>query len=391
MSDCTEYVIIGAGPAAICAIPALLNRGVLGTQIVWVDAGGFHVGDFGSSLSKGSSVPGNTSVESYQKVNFAIYKILSDYRPSRDFLINNLSLENTCPIKIAAEPMQDISDYLQTRVKSLHGVATDIFERDSGLDVVIKYFDNSTQIIKTKKCILATGAKPKSLYANLNEDENKDQNGNMLTIISDPNTVFIKSELQQYLNFYPEIKNIAVVGSSHSAALAVMNLLELGVNVKQFMNKPYKFAETCFTPDGIRYTKYDNTGLKGEVASYTKNLLLEIKKPDSLYYSRYKIYLGTSSQDVNLLIEKNISPCTHLVAAIGYEATISLKINNKSLDKFQFNHVTTEFSGVKNLFGIGIAFPQQVISVDGMVELAVGYLKFWHTVNSEQVQAAWGA
>ena len=63
----TDVTIIGAGPAALAAIPQLLNSGVAGADIVWIDPQ-FKVGDFGSILSVGSSVPGNTSVENYQKV-----------------------------------------------------------------------------------------------------------------------------------------------------------------------------------------------------------------------------------------------------------------------------------------------------------------------------------
>ena len=52
-----------------------------------------------------------------------------------------------------------------------------------------------------------------------------------------------------------------------------MNLIKAGVKVTQFMNKDYRFAAVIHDNKGIKRTVYDNTGLKGKVAEWTRYLL----------------------------------------------------------------------------------------------------------------------
>ena len=83
-----EYVIIGGGPAAICAIPNIINSGVTGDNIIWIDPQ-FQVGDFGSKLSIGSGVPGNTMVKSFRTVYSEIYKLIPSLKPINAFTYLN--------------------------------------------------------------------------------------------------------------------------------------------------------------------------------------------------------------------------------------------------------------------------------------------------------------
>lgn len=367
-----EFTIIGAGPAAICAIPALVARGVDPKKILWIDSGGFNVGAFGSTLSAGSSLPGNTSVESYQRVNNAIYEIFADCRPNQTFLMDTLPKENTCYLKVAAEPIQYISNYLRNKVNTIADHVTNILETNSGLKIIIENKDGIAEIL-TDKCILAIGADPKTLkLAKIPE----------LTFINDPNITFIESKLTEYLSANPAIKHIAVIGSSHSAALATMNLLNANIKVSQFMNKPYKYAEPCIATDGTKYTKHDNTGLKGMVASFTKNLFIE-------RHNKFKAYIESNPAKLDSLISNHISASMAVVAAIGYKTAATLKINNQSIDCYTYNHQTTEFNAIKGLYGLGIAFPVQTTALDGEIEYSVGYGKFWSTVNNPRVVQAW--
>ncbi len=111
-----EYVIIGAGPAAICAVAKLYGSGVPGDKIIWVDPQ-FKIGDFGTKLSVGSSVPGNTTVESYQKVNHAIYSMIPACMPGPEekaqFEMSSLSLDTTCSLRVATQPLQHITNILR--------------------------------------------------------------------------------------------------------------------------------------------------------------------------------------------------------------------------------------------------------------------------------------
>lgn len=381
-TNLVEYVIVGAGPAGICAIPNIIATGVNGDQIIWIDNGNFAVGAFGTTLSEGSSVPGNTSVASYQIANNAIYETIPRCQPQQNFTLDSLPTNNTCPINIAAEPIRHISNKLCSVVNSIAGLVTDIIETQIGLAVTIKLaLDNSIKIIHTKRCILAIGAIPK-LFALPNSCKH-------VQLLDDPNIVFTKTRLAEYLQQHPEVKNFGVIGSSHSAALASMHLLQAGVNVKQFMNKEYKFAEQCIASDGTKYTKFDNTGLKGDVAAFTKKLLQDQKNGMSSYQQQYQSYIGTNQPETNHLIAQHLKDCSHAVATIGYTTAPTLKINNLTIDNFSYNKHTTEFHNIKGLFGIGIAFPLETTAISGEVEFSVGYLKFWSMANNPKILKIW--
>jgi thioredoxin reductase len=374
-----EYVIIGAGPAAICAIPAILNSGVASNDIIWIDTE-FSVGDFGTILSVGSSVPGNTAVENYQKVNQAIYKMIPALVPAQPFEIDNLHGSVVCSLKTAREPMQHITNMLRKIIPSETGKASHIESTSEGLKIEITLSNGTSRAITTKRAILATGATAKTLVLPTKLDA--------VTMIH-PNIVFIQTELQAYLQQNPHIKTVAVIGSSHSAALATMHLLKAGIHVKQFMNKEYKYATPAVTESGVKYTMYDNTGLKGDVAIFTRQLLEETKSESGAYKGKLSRYVGKDHAEVNALLETYLVGCTHAVATIGYEPSCTLQINRKPLSQFPHNNKTTEFHGVKGLFGIGVAFPQEVKAISGEVESAVGIGKFWSTATDPKVIKTW--
>ncbi|MCA0402450.1 MAG: FAD-dependent oxidoreductase [Proteobacteria bacterium] len=362
-----EYVIVGAGPAAICALVKLISAGVARDKLLWIDSK-FKVGSFGTDLSIGSSVPGNTSVASYQRVNKAIYSLFASSLPKKEFELNSLPLKETCPLKIAAEPLQEISDYLRESVPTIEGWVTDIQETKSGLQLNLKSDDK----ILAKRALLAIGAVPKTLDL-----------PDSITLIP-PNIAFIESELQKYIKANPTIKKVAVIGSSHSAALAVMHLLKAGIAVKQFMNKEYLFATPALTKDGKPYTQFDNTGLKGEVAAFTRFLLNEEKNNKGIYTGRWQYFINKNKA----ISSEDLSGCSHAVITIGYKPASTLQINNLPISEIQHDNRTTQLQYNKGkfipgLFGLGIAFPLEVTAFSGEVELAVGVEKFWSNINDK--------
>jgi hypothetical protein len=379
LTDPAEYIIIGGGPAAICAVAKIYGSGISGNQIVWIDPQ-FKVGDFGTKLSVGSSVPGNTSVESYQKVNDAIYTLLPGCAPTAETKFEMLDLppNTTCPLKIAAQPLQHITDNLRKLVCAVEGIITEIEQAKDGLRLEIKLPDGTINHLITKRIILATGAEPRTLEL-----------PNYITVI-DPNIAFIESELAQYLEKNPNIKTVAVIGSSHSAALATMHLLKAGIHVIQFMNKEYKFATPAIASDGTRYTQFDNTGLKGEVAKFTQQLLNDTSAGLGKYTGKWECYIG---DDVDILLKTYLPECTHAVACIGYLPANRLKINGLPLSEFKHDKITTQMMGkdgkhIPGIFGIGVAFPLEVKAISGEIEPAVGVGKFWGNMN-DRILAQW--
>lgn len=418
--------MVGAGPAAMCAIAKLIgSQGVDAQKVTWIDPC-FRVGAFGSSLSAGSSVPGNTDVESYLKVINGIGALLPACQVPEEawksFAIASVDKSDhnkTCPIKIAAEPLQYVSDRLADLVTSIRGWVTsvDVAEastegsfnntsaRSQGAPLKVSFRDTTKEAITndeknasspsseeryihTKRVLLATGAEARTL--SLPTDN--------ITSIH-PNSAFISSELETLIKEYNAITDphrpmkFAVVGSSHSAALAAMNILNAGQEVMQFMNKPYKFATKKVTPEGKTYTQYDNTGLKGDVAAFTRQLLAEKEtspsevststkqKESSPAAGLWSYTIGTGEISPEL-----IADCTHSVVCIGYRHSDTMTLMNHGLSDYVHNHHTSSLiPGVKGVFGIGIAFPKQVVSPSGEEELAVGVGKFWATIDTEMM------
>lgn len=370
-----EYVVIGDGPAALCAIAKIYGAKIPKQQILWVGPH-FKGGDFCTKLSVGSSVPGNTSVESYHAVNEAIYQLIPSCSPNQkekmQFKLNSLPPAHTCCLKTAAAPLQHISDNLRKLVPSMQGMALAIRETKKGIEVDI-HSNNTVQCVTTKRVILAIGAEPRTLSL-----------PTQLTII-DPNITFIESELKQYVQKNPSIDTVAVIGSSHSAALAVMHLLQADIKVIQFMNKAYKFATPLVAADGTRYTQFDNTGLKGEVAAFTRKLL-----NGEISSGKWECHI---EEKVEKLMNIHLPRCTHAVTCIGYVPNCSLTINGLPLSAFTHNKQTTQLinsqaQSMPGIFGIGIAFPLEVQSLSGEIESAVGIKKFWTSIN-DRILVKW--
>lgn len=363
-----KYSVIGAGPAGICEVASLLQQGVAGEDILWVDPA-FKVGDFGTILSQGSSVPGNSKVSSYQKVIQAIYKAIPACAPKANqaFELDHLPPDFVCSLKVAALPLQHITEQLKEMVATAQGWVTDILNVDTGFSLKIESDQEEPQTLFVERVTLATGAKPKTLTLPIS--------------MLDPTIVFIESALKDFLQRHPEVKTVAVIGSSHSAALATMHLLKAGVSVKQFMNKAYQYAQPAITAEGIPYTMFDNTGLKGDVAHFTKKLFAELEKQQSEYQHQLQIYRGNSREEVDDYLKHYLPSCTHAVACIGYVAASTLRINHRPLSTFSHNGETMAFNEIKHLNGAGIAFPQKITAYSGEVEFAVGVEKFWSTAN----------
>lgn len=377
MRNRSQYIIIGAGPAGICEISNMIKKGVSCDDIIWIDPK-FNVGDFGTTLSKGSSVPGNTMVKDYQKVNKEIYQAVPICKPEKNqqFALDRLPPNYVCSLKIAAEPLQHITNKLRHLVPSIEGHVIDIVTMPNEFMLKVNLTNGEFITLFSEHVTLAIGATPRNLTL---PDTFKDK-----IMMIDPNTVFIETELKEFLNQHPHTKTIAVVGSSHSAALATMHLLKAGISVKQFMDKEYKYATPAVTGEGKPYTIFDNTGLKGEVALFTKKLLENKKLNQGEYRGKLIQYIGKNRQEVDVLLTQELVGCDYVVACIGYEPAMTLKINGRMLSTFFHNKETLQFEGMEKLRGIGIAYPKRVKAPSGEVELAVGIGKFWSTSNGFQ-------
>lgn len=370
MKNIFKFVVVGAGPAGLCAIAKLIGIKIAPDNILWVDPL-FAVGDFGTVLSVGSSVPGNTKVENYIKVIAEMNAIIQSIGlpPVIYEELDSLDKKSVCTLKVATRPMQEMTQRFQSIIPYIDGKVISIEDNPNLTSMLIKNNEGKLVTVKAEKVILATGSLPRQL--------NNEVIASKIEI--DCNIAFIESELNGYLEKYKTIKSVAVVGSSHSAALAVMQLVKAGCEVHHFMIGEYRYAQSKISPDGKPYVKFDNTGLKGDVAEFTKNISS----------SQYHQYQASDKTQIDHLMKLLSDRFTHVVSAIGYEVASSLEINHKSLSHYIYDKNTLKLVGLSNVFGVGIAFPQAIIGYEGEQEVAVGVGKFWATVNDSAVIGLW--
>jgi hypothetical protein len=179
---------------------------------------------------------------------------------------------------------------------------------------------------------------------------------------------------------------VAVVGASHSAILALMNLVELAhlshpqLRVKWFTRHPLRYAEYM---DG--WTLRDNTGLKGLAAEFAREQLEDVRLPQS-EAGRFIEKIDCAGNELSAY-ERHLPDCTHLVQAVGFtpDPLPQLSRNGQTLNP-EFDHefgsfVDEEGRILRGLYGAGIAFPERVVDPHGNVEYAVGLYKFMKFVK----------
>ena len=196
------------------------------------------------------------------------------------------------------------------------------------------------------------------------------------TAIIPLDTALTPSLLNQKLDEQSSNK-IAVVGSSHSAILALKNVCDHSPSnqVLHFYRSNLKFAE--YKDDWILY---DNTGLKGLAADWAKETY-----PTLPNIKRFK--LTGKPSDEEQLYAQEVPSCNSIVYAIGYKpvSVPRVSVDGKALT-IEFDALTGKFN-VDGLFGCGIAFPERVTDPLGNVEYAVGFFKFMTFVK--KVSPSW--
>ena len=170
---------------------------------------------------------------------------------------------------------------------------------------------------------------------------------------------------------------IAVVGSSHSAILALKNVCDHSPSnqILHFYRSNLKFAEYK-----DNWILYDNTGLKGLAADWAKETY-----PALPNIRRFRLN-GIPAEEEKLYAQE-VPSCNFIIYAIGYErvSVPHVSVDGKALT-IEFDALTGKFN-VDSLFGCGIAFPERVTDPLGNVEYAVGFSKFMTFVK--KVSPSW--
>ena len=331
-----DWTVIGAGPAGIAAVGRLLDHGIAPAEIAWIDPQ-FTVGDIGG---KWRAVPGNTRVALF--LNYLNASPSFRFAEAPHFELNEIQPEHTCLLGAVADPLLWISQQLCERVTVYQTNATELSLRDRRWIV-----STEQREITSQNVILAVGSVPKKLgYGGLEEIPAE--------VALDPRRL-----AQQPL----EGATVAVFGSSHSAMIALPNLLASPVTqVINFYRGPLTYAVNFED-----WTLFDDIGLKGQAACWARENIDGLR-PDRL--ERYPVRCPE--------FQELLQMCDHVVYTIGFERRqFPLTPQWGPLEYNVTNGILAP-----GLFGIGIAFPDYQTDPLGFGEYRVGLFKFMQHLNA---------
>ncbi|ORY67168.1 pyridine nucleotide-disulfide oxidoreductase-domain-containing protein [Pseudomassariella vexata] len=345
-----DAVIIGAGPAGLTAASSLIDAGL--SRICMVDptftAGRIH--------EKYREVPSNTKTGLFVQwatgtKTFA-HIIKSAPGPNAYTKMLELDQDTTCMLGDAVNVAQLLTDGMR-KVPGIDSLASEVRHLVREGDV----WRLPEHGVTSRKVVLAQGSRPRQFGL-------ADQYPNLQDL--DLDTSLKPSALKGQVPFG---SRVGIIGSSHSAVLAMKNLYELGegVSLVNFYRSPLLYAEY---KDG--WILYDNTGLKGVAADWARKVLGPEKDPRVR-----RIHLAAPGRKEQGIYDAELPQCTHLVSAIGYDNNEPPKVEVDGRQvKLDFDPLTGRFKGVLGLYGSGIAYPERVTDPVGNVESAVGWMKF---------------
>lgn len=332
-----DWVVIGAGPAGIAAIGKLLDHQIPSEQIGWLDPA-FKVGDLGE---KWHSVPSNTKVGLF-------LKFLNNCRSfqykecKKKFPINQLSPEDNCLLKEIADPLQWVTDHLTSVVRTIQGEAVALNLEGGWWEV-----KTMSSLIRAKNVILCIGAETKLLP------------------LAHPTVIPLEIALNP-AKLAQEIDPqdvVGVFGSSHSAILALANLMTLKPKmIHNFYRSPHIYAVELGD-----WILFDNVGLKGSAAKWARQHL-DGPLPKNLNRCL------TSDKT----FEEVLALCNKVIYAVGFERRKTPVMEQFPSASYQ------ETTGIiaPGLFGLGIAYPQAQLDPLGNREYRVGLWKFMDYLNT---------
>lgn len=271
-----DVLVVGAGPAGVSAVVALRSQG---RRVLWVDP------EFNSGrLCRYMDVPCNTKVDILvSKKNFGhpllndkevnISKALETLRDTAHEL--NGSIDPSTMGWTSLGRCKDVfqlatSQLLDAGVPHVRGKVTKLTPCANGWEAIVQKDRGREQSLKAFAVVLATGGEPKMCEVLRNSKKSMSLE-----------VTFQKEQLTAALA--PQ-QRVAVLGNSHSAAVALAKLGDLA--------EPLNLRVCCFGRRAVRCAewlpqhdcyKYTSTGLKGFGAVFGReqmekgNSWLEIK------------------------------------------------------------------------------------------------------------------
>ena len=328
-----DWAVVGAGPGGIVVVGLLLDLGVPGDRIAWIDPK-FDVGRLGEHYT---TVPGNAKTKLYIDFINSCKTFLDSKSPAIEQL-NKYDLYKEYPLSIIVDPLRDITAYMRTLIDDHVGMLSSLDFNDAEQYWTVGIGDTR---INAQNVVLAHGSHPRSLNYPCSHEIPLD-------------SALKQAELAQQIK--PE-DSVAVVGSAHSAILILKFLSELPVSrIINFYNKPLEYAV-----DMGNWTLHVSSGLKGITAEFARNIL-EKNPPANLI----RVYNSAEARKAWLPI------CNKIIYAAGYERNPLPPINGSQ--DLSYDDKTGMIG--PRLFGIGIAFPDRYVDPLGNVEHRIGLSSF---------------
>lgn len=327
-----DWTVIGAGPAGIAAVGKLLDHHVNPDRIAWIDPI-FQVGDFGT---KWHAVPSNTKVDLFSRFLYAV-KSFEYEKFEQDHTLCRLDKDQTCQLSHMVGPLQKVTKILKQKVKTIQGKVTRLNVENHFWCV---HLENNDKLF-SKNVILSIGSEAKELdYPDLKK-------------------IPLETALNQekLSDFVHSNDTVAVFGSSHSAVLAIRNLVE-SKRPKRIVN--FFRSPLCYAVHMGNTILFNDTGLKGSTADWAR-ANLHGKWPDALE----RLYASPEN------IQSCLPQCTSVVYAVGFQKR---HIHIDDMPYILFNNRNGIIA--PGLFGFGIAFPEAKIDSFGILEHRVGLWKF---------------
>jgi thioredoxin reductase len=341
-SQSYDWAIIGAGPAGIATVGLLLDSGVTKDAILWIDPE-FNVGRLGTYYT---NVPGNSKAQTYHYYVNQCSVFKEVHSPSIDSLMQYDPVNEPFLSTIVA-PLKDITTHLLRTISHRKDTVMGLTRSENAWNIQLTDYS-----IYASNVILATGCHPHV----------PTYHGPKMI---DLDLALDKEKLTEYIS---SEDTVAVVGSAHSAALILMYLHAIGIPTIHLYKHPfqYKYDMGAGNPTTI-------VGLQGIAAHWTYNVY-ENKLPESIVR-----VCNTQENRAHWLPQ-----CTKIIYAVGY---VRNTIPGWNFDTLVYDSQTGVIE--PHLFGIGLAFPEEVFDHDGTKNYAIGLIDFMK--YGQQVVPQWVA
>eukprot|EP01038_Epipyxis_sp_PR26KG_P009378 gene9378-12636_t len=382
-----KWLVIGAGPCGIASVGRLVD--IFGSnQVLWIDPS-FSCGRMG----KYRNVPANTTTEDLISA-FALcdsFKFqqnqISRRRKKDELVLSDLNGKECAKLGYFLDAIEDATEELKKSVQCIQGNVQELHKTGKQEWLVsIRLQSEATDDTKIihflcNFVIFASGGEP--IFPVLTNSLFNCNNKIVPTVhhldsLVDP--IYCQNLANSNKN--TDISKWAVFGGSHTAMLILKNLEESGFkNIVNFYRSELRFMHT--TIGG--WQKYVGTGLKGPVGNWAKKFTLlehdsiikRIKITDEMSFEEY-LQLYDITDCVFALGFQTIcnTPITPTIISNGniLENDILLKYDKITGEidiPFEGNENNTHYSS--GLFGIGIAFPQDILIEDNTREPYVGF------------------